>query len=550
MAILTTLPLDASAVGSRFSIMKLLAVLARFTACVLFGISSAENFTQPVLWQDLADTDLIRVGDAFYYSASTMHFSPGAPILRSYDLVNWEYFSHSVPSLNFSNPAFDLQGGNEYNAGIYASTLRYRNSTETFYWIGCIQGTGKTYIYTAPGIAGPWKQTSVISNYCYYDCGLLVDDDDSMYVSYGLWVADGSKAKIWVAQLTPDGLQNKKIEIVWNTTSAVGYVEGTRFYKKGGIYYILLTNPGVGSGEIILKSTQGPFGPYSDWHRVLQNNGNPVPSAGSPYQGALVDTPAGDWWYVAFVNRYPGGRIPVLAPVTWDADGWPNVIFNGKQWGSTYPYPLPKHPVKSITGTDNFNGTALGPQYEWNHNPDNSKWSIGKGLTLQTATTTDDFFMARNTLSHRMLGPKSSCTIRLDYSSMVDGDRAGLAVFRYDAAWIAVAKNGSSTTVQMVDHLLMANTNGWKTQNKGAVVASESISGGIVWLRIDADISTGSSTAKFSYSADGSTFTNLGQTHTMADGAVYFVGDRYGIFNMATKSLGGKVIVDSFTISQ
>lgn len=515
---------------------------------MLFGVVSAENFTQPILWQDLADTDLIRVGDAFYYSASTMHFSPGATLLRSYDLVNWEYFSHTVPSLNFSNSAFDLQGGNEYNAGIYASTLRYRNSTGLFYWIGCIQGTGKTYIYTSPTIGGPWKQASVISNYCYYDCGLLVDDDDSMYVSYGKWVADGSTAKIWVAQLTPDGLQNNNVQIVWNTTSGVGYVEGTRFYKRGGNYYIMLTNPGVGSGEIILKSSKGPMGPYSDWHRILQNNGNPVSGAGNPYQGALIDTPAGDWWYIAFVNRYPGGRIPVLAPVTWDANGWPNAEFVDGKWGSTYQYPLPKHPVKTITGTETFNSTTLGPQFEWNHNPDNSKWSVGQGLIMQTATKTDDFFMARNTLSHRILGPSSTCTIKLNYSSMVDGDKAGLAVFRYDAAFIAVSKDGTTITVQMVDKLLMANSNGWKTTQKGTVIASDDISGGTIWLRVNADISTGTSAAKFAYSVDGSTFKALGQTHTMLDGAVFFLGDRYGVFNMGTKSLGGQVVVNSFTI--
>jgi len=530
--------------------MKFFVLLAHLTASTIFGVATAENFTQPVLWQDLADTDLIRHGDAFYYSASTMHFSPGAPILRSYDLVNWEYFSHSVPSLNFSNSRFDLQGGNEYNAGIYASTLKYRKSTATFYWIGCIQGTGKTYIYTSPDIAGPWKQTSVISNYCYYDCGLLIDDDDSMYVSYGLWVADGSTAKIWVAELTSDGLQNKKVQVVFNTTSAIGYVEGTRFYKKDGKYYILLTNPGVGSGEIILKSSGGPMGPYDSWHRVLQNNGNPVSGAGNPYQGAFVDTAAGDWWYVAFVNRYPGGRIPVVAPITWDKDAWPNVQFaSGNKWGSTYTYPLQKHLVKSITGTDNFNSTSLGPQYEWNHNPDNSKWSVGQGLVLQTSTQTDDFFMAKNTLSHRILGPKSSCTIRLDYSSMIDGDRAGLAVFRYDAAFISVLKSGSTTAVQMVDSLLMTNSNGWKTSNKGTVIASQNISGGAVWLRINADVSVTPSTATFAYSVDGKSFTNLGQTHKMADGAVFFMGDRYGVFNMGTKSLGGKVVVDSFTIT-
>ncbi|KAH8650584.1 putative endo xylanase [Tricladium varicosporioides] len=478
-----------------------------------------------------------------------MHFSPGAPILRSYDLVNWEYFSHSVPSLDFDYPGFDLNSSSAYNLGIYASSLRYHESTGIFYWIGCIQQLGRTYVYTASHTEGPWKQTSVISDYCYYDDGLLIDDDGAMYVSYGKWVPDGNQAQIWVAQLT-DSLQNQNSSTVWHTTPDVGYVEGTRFYKINGTYYIWLTNPGIGYGEIVLKSSGGPFGPYDDWHRVLGNNETPVPGTGNPYQGAIIDTPEGDWWYVAFINNFPGGRIPILAPISWDSDGWPNVDFvDENRWGSSYPYPLPEHPVTPITGTDKFKGRELGPQYEWNHNPDNSKWSVGQGLNLQAATVTDDFFMAQNTLSHRILGPNSTATIQLDYSLMMDGDNAGLVIFRYDAAWIGVSKSEHKTTLQMVDNISMNDTTGWHTTNKGNVIASTNISGGNIWLRVDCDISGSPGYATFSYSHDGTHFSSLGQTHSMADGAVFFVGDRYGIFNYATKKLGGQVIIKSFAIS-
>lgn len=272
--------------------MKFLAML--LLLITLPGTASAENFTQPILWQDLADTDLIRVNDTYYYSASTMHFSPGAPILRSYDLVNWEYLTHSVPSLDFGDNRFDLNGGNAYNWGVYASTIRYRNSTGLFYWIGCIQQLGRTYVYTSPSIEGPWKQVSVISNFCYYDCGLLIDDDDQMYVTYGKWLADGANAVICVAQLTSDGLRHAKNQQIFHSNSQIGYIEGARFYKKDGKYYVMLTNPGVGEGEIILKSSGGPMGPYDTWHQILKNNGTPVLGASHPYQGALIDTAKGD----------------------------------------------------------------------------------------------------------------------------------------------------------------------------------------------------------------------------------------------------------------
>ncbi|KAF4847949.1 putative beta-xylosidase [Colletotrichum siamense] len=310
------------------------------------------NYTNPIIWQDLPDIDLIRIGDAYYYSASTFQYSPGAVILRSYDLVNWEYLSHSVPSLDFqTTEAFNLESGSRYNQGIFASFFNYRKSTDTFYWGGCIVGDGNTYVYTALTVEGPWTQSSII-NQCLYDAGMLIDDDDKMYVAHG-------HTNISVAQLSDDGLQVVRDEVVFESTEELGYIEGARFYKRNGAWYLWIVKP-VPS-QIVLKSTVGPFGPY-EWRWVLQSNGNPVPGAGNPHQGAIVSTPDDAWHYIAHLEAYPGGRIPVLAPIYWDEEGWPHVEFVDNQWATTYPLPLPERPVKPITGTDNFE--TLGPQYE------------------------------------------------------------------------------------------------------------------------------------------------------------------------------------------
>lgn len=144
---------------------------------------AGQKFTNPVLWEDLADLDIFRVNDVFYYTASTMHYSPGAPILQSYDLVNWQYIAYAVPILNFGSK-YDLTNGqNAYVKGIYAFTMRYRKSNNLWYWIGCIEYT-TTYVYTASSVTGPWTKRATIST-CYYDAGLLIDDDDTMYVAYG-----------------------------------------------------------------------------------------------------------------------------------------------------------------------------------------------------------------------------------------------------------------------------------------------------------------------------------------------------------------------------
>ena len=143
----------------------------------LIQLASGVTFTNPVLWEDLADLDIFRVDNTFYYSASSMHYSPGAPILKSYDLVNWEFIGHSVSTLPWG-AKYNLTNGQAYVKGIYASALRYRPSNGLWYWIGCIEYS-TTYVWTAPSVTGPWTQAASIST-CYYDCGLLIDDDDTM----------------------------------------------------------------------------------------------------------------------------------------------------------------------------------------------------------------------------------------------------------------------------------------------------------------------------------------------------------------------------------
>ncbi|KAK6542940.1 hypothetical protein TWF694_006878 [Orbilia ellipsospora] len=500
------------------------------------GNGSGSNFNNPVLWNDLADLEIIRVNDTFYYSASTMAFSPGAPVLRSYDLVNWEYIGHSVPTLDWSSKYNLANGERAYVQGIWASLFGYRKSTSTYYWGGCIE-FGKTYMYTATNPAGPWSKRSTI-NTCYYDAGLLVDDDDTMYVAYG-------NTNISVARLSSDGLSQAETRVVWNSPSSIGTVEGSRFYKRNGYYYIFITHPA--NQQWILKASS-PWGPYVE-RQILSNLSPPVSGAGVPHQGALISTAAGQWYYMAFIDSYPGGRMPVLAPVTWGSDGYPTLSLVNNAWGASYPYPLTKHPLKSPYGTDSFSGTSLSPEWEWNHNPDTSKFSVNNGLTLSTATVTTDLYAARNTLTHRILGPISIGTIVLNYGSMADGDRAGFSMFRDQSAWIGIAKTGTTTRISFVTGINL-NQSGWTTSSTGSENAGATITGTKVWLRIYADIRPGGTrTATFSYSTDGNTFTNLGSGLVLNNAWQFFIGYRFGIFNYATKALGGSVKVDSFTMN-
>lgn len=494
-------------------------------------------YTNPVVWQDFADVEVIRVDNTYYMTASTMHYSPGAPILRSYDLVNWEFAGHAVPRLDFGTK-YDLSGARGYVRGIWASTLNYRRSNGTYYWAGCIDFS-QTHMYTSRSVEGPWTKHATLP--CYYDAGLLIDDNDTMYVAYG-------NGTISVAQLSADGRTQVRAQQVFQTPSSVGTLEGARFYKRNGNYYIWLTRPA--NGQYVLRSTNGPFGPY-EMRQVLLDMRGPITGGGVPHQGGLVQTQNGDWYYMAFVDAYPGGRMPALAPITWTGDGWPQVQTVNGAWGVNYPrpnLPAPPRAVKPLTGVETFAGTTLGPQWEWNHNPDNNRWSVNNGLRLQTATVTNDLYSARNTLTHRIQGPTSTATIELDYSTMRDGDRTGLAMLRQSSAWIGVRRDNGSTRVVMTNGLTMDSN--WNTTGRGTEVASAAVSGGRIWLRANADIRPGTGRqARFSYSTDGVNFVSLGPAFTLNNEWQFFMGYRFGIFNYATQALGGSVTVRRFELS-
>ncbi|MGW5746754.1 family 43 glycosylhydrolase [Amycolatopsis sp. NPDC003861] len=495
------------------------------------------TFTNPVLWQDFADVDIIRVGNAYYYSASTMHYSPGAPILRSYDLVNWEFAGHSVPKLDFG-AKYDMSGGRGYVRGIWASFFNHRASNDTYYWGGCID-FAKTYIYTATAVDGTWSKLSTIDK-CYYDAGMLVDDDDTMYVAYG-------NTTLSVAQLSKDGKTEVRSQQVFQTPSNIGTLEGSRFYKRNGNYYIFVTRPA--NGQYILKASS-PWGPYTV-QQVLLDLPGPISGGGVPHQGGLVQTQNGDWYYLAFVDAYPGGRVPALAPVTWTADGWPKLQTVNGRWGTTYPKPnLPPPPrqVEPMTGTDTFPGPGLSPQWEWNHNPDTTKFSVSNGLKLSTATVTNDLYSARNTVTRRIQGPTSTGTATLDLTSMRDGDRTGLAMLRDSSAWIGVKRDGGRNRVVMVNGLTMDGN--WNTTGTGTEVASAALSGSKIWLRANADIRPGTGRqARFSYSTDGVNFTPLGTAFTLNNAWQFFMGYRFAVFNHATQALGGSVTLQRFDLT-
>lgn len=295
--------------------MKAVVLLGQILPAV-FALAARQDidqqtFDNPVIYADFADNDVSLGPDgAYYFSASNMHYSPGAPVLRSLDLVNWELIGHSVPTLDFGD-GYNLTDGQAYRGGTWASTMRYRESSGLWYWIGCTD-FWNTHVYTAGDPAGPWERAATLpGGTCYYDCGLLIDDDDTMYVVYGA-------TDVKMAELSEDGLSEVRSEDLFSASDIdLDGIEGNRLYKRDGLYYILNDHPGTST--YIWKS-ESPWGPYES-KLMVDNVLSPVEGAGTPHQGSLIQATTGDWYFMSFTWAYPAGRMPVLAPVQWGEDG-------------------------------------------------------------------------------------------------------------------------------------------------------------------------------------------------------------------------------------
>lgn len=474
------------------------------------------TFSNPVIYGDFPDPDVIRVGNVYYMSTTTMHVFPGATILKSYDLVNWSYCSNPLESIENSD-SYHLIGGNKYGRGQWASSLKYNNGTYYLHFNSLGEGS---YLLTASNPEGPWTKRKLESS--FYDAGLFFDEDGKTYIVYGI-------NNLRIAELDAD------FKVVKDQPITLGAVapgidnsgtEGSHLYKINGFYYIYATTGGYYATQVMYRSNN-IFGPYEE-KEVLNKN--------RIHQGALVQTQTGDWWTMLFADKGAFGRMPYLLPVTW-TDGWP--VIDADLTAYYKPEVGMDHVRTSLPTNDNFRNYQLGMQWGWNHLPDPSKWSLIERpdyLRLKTATVTDSMHLAKNTLTQRILGYPSDLThsygtAKFEVNRMVDGDVAGLAVFQDPYAYIGVKQtNGMRQVVFYQD--------GQETE--GPVLTDS-----IVYLRAVANVTN--SLAEFYYSFDNSSFTKLGSDFAMQFNLTVFMGNRFCLFNYATQQLGGYVDIDWFS---
>jgi len=478
------------------------------------------TYTNPVIASDFPDPDVIRVGDTYYMVNTTMFVFPGVPILKSHDLVNWEYCSNAVPRFDFSK-CYDLDGCNRYGHGQWATSLKYHNGK--FYLLFLTLDEGG-FICSAEKAEGPWELKKLPKG--FHDPGLFFDDDGRIYVTYGY-------GKISITELDKNFAPISKDSLIFAGDIRPG-IEGSHVYKLNGYYYLYCTYGGGDGFQVALRS-KNIHGPYEE--KIVLRDTTKGINFGI-HQGALVQTQTGEWWTILFVDRGPLGRFPSLQPVTW-VDDWPMVGVNGK---AVITYKKPnvgkKYPIKDLPDSDEFNKTKLGMQWGWNHNPDPSNWSLTKRpgyLRLTTGKVVSNLREARNTLTQRPFAnynqtiPTISVT-KIEVNNMKAGDIAGLAVFQDPYAYVAVKQENGSKQLIMV--------------NNGETIASVPMNRETVYLRTIASNSTRKAT--FEYSFDNKNFTQIGNELVMRFSLKIFTGNKFCLFNYATKTIGGYVDFDWF----
>lgn len=515
------------------------------------NVWSADNgdgtFTNPIINADAPDIDVIRVGDVYYMVTTTMYIFPGATIFKSYDLVNWEYCCNPLKTIE-NNDAYNLMNGKDhYGQGQWATSLKYHAGKFYLYFISYgRQGvdSGRNVLLTATDPEGNWKMEFMDEH--YYDAGWMFDDgengDGYLYVACGI-------TDIWVNKLNAKTLQKITSTKVLSKESH----EGSHMYHIGDWYYLYLTNGGYWRGQTIFRS-KNPMGPYVECPNGNQQAGS-VFSGQGIHQGGLVETQTGEWWTIMFKDAGSIGRIPYLEPVVWK-DGWPIIGKNGvdvSKNGGKYKKPDvgKEYPKTYLPTNDPFSQPQLGKQWGWNHNPMNNSWSLTQRpgwLRLKTNYKTTSLPYARNTLTQRILGfsPEGTAssavkasygTAKFDVSHMIDGDVCGLCVMQENYGYIGVkAEDGKKYVVEYIN-----NFDGTIKQEK----KGPEVTGDIVYLR--AQVRFGTNKVYYSYSFDNTSFTRMSLVQDMNYTLRVFTGNKFGLFNYRTGSMGGYVDIDWFT---
>ncbi len=495
-----------------------------------------EKLINPIVRTDCPDPDVIRVNDTYYMVNTTMYFMPGCEILRSYDLVHWEHASYVYETLDSTSAQRLEDDKNIYACGMWAASLRYHKGT--FYICFVANDTHRTYLYTSNAIEGPWNK-QVIEGEFFHDCSLLFDDDDRVYIAYGNREIYITELKADLSGVKPGGLH--KLVVKDSDATSLGY-EGTHFYKINGKYYLFF----IHSLEERWFRTEACYvadsvdGEYVG-RDILQDDRGYCDQGVA--QGAIVDTPEGDWYAILFQDSGAVGRMPILMPMHWE-DDFPVIGVDGRiPEEFDVPEEKPGYEYKSLIRSDDFKGDWQ-DCWQYNHEPRKELIehdACAGEVNITTGKVSKSVVQAQNTLTQRMAYPACTGEISIDFSDVNEGDYAGLCVLQGAYGFIAVTKRDRK-------YYLVTRERKLDTSDEIETGLQELMECSKIRLKVDADFERMQDEARFSYTTDGKEWKPLGTPHKLGFRLDHFTGARFGLFIYSTIGEGGSAKFSDFTI--
>ena len=491
------------------------------------------TYKNPIINADYSDPDAIRVGDDYYMTASSFNAVPGLPILHSKDLVNWRLINHvfreQEPKDVFAKP--------QHGGGVWAPAIRFHAGEFYIYFPDPDFGI---YMTKAKDPAGEWSKPILIKEgKGWIDPCPLWDDDGNAYLVHAFAGSRaGIKSILVITRMNREG--TRMIDdgvIVFDGHESDSTVEGPKFLKKDGYYYIFAPAGGVLTGWQLVLRSKNIYGPYEKKVVLAQGKSN----VNGPHQGALVDTPAGEWWFLHFQDKGPYGRVVHLQPTVWKSDfpvigadpdgdgtGEPVMSFKKPNVGKTYP-------VETPPDSDEFNGNEIGRQWQWHGNAD-ACWAFpfpDKGVLRMNSVLLPGAYRnlwdLPNLLLQKFPADEFTATAKLKLSPRFEGERFGLVAMGIDYSLIGVTNRGGKLYISQL------TVNDADKGTPETEISPQLLGSNEFYLRVK--VRSGA-ICNFSYSIDGNSFTVVGQPFKAREGRwigakVGFVYARPGKFNDA-----------------
>lgn len=490
--------------------------------------------TNPVLWSDVPDVDVLRVGDTFYMVSISFHMMPGFPIMKSTNLINWEIVNYVFDTFEDNEEHNLINGKNIYGLGAASPCLRYHNGY--FYVIFNSTDMEQAYVYRTKDIENGRFEGWTLGA-MFFDPSVVFLDDHTPYMINGYGEVYINRLKEDLTEVAHD--ERNGLLFTGPKDNLLVRCEGAHAYYINGMIYLLFTEWGClpdGSDNIrqqVCYRSKDIYGPYE---RKIIFAAKMNRCCHGIASGAIFDTPSGEWFAMLTKDYGAVGRTPCVYPVTWE-DGWPMIGVCGKAPVQIMVPFSGEQKTRPNTRTDwfHYSENQLSLCWQWNHNPDNANWSVTERpgyLRLRNGSICEGgILQARNTLTQRTEGPMCLCEIKVELGGLKIGDCTGLTALQQNFGMIGVRK------VSEDEYRLVMCVNDGDDEEKE--MESISYTSDTIYMKMRFDFRDQADLVSFFYSADGMEWNRLGDRLKLKFDLGHFTGCRMGIFCYAEEEIGG-----------